>query len=439
MQRASRVPGRERAPYCRIDRHNRSSQQIVTTDRPRSSSGFANLPTTIAYAAASAASLPWIVAPAAACLRLRNSLPLDDAPIPDAAPPPLVSVVVPARNEARNIAGCLDALAASRYPALEVTVVNDHSSDATAAIARSIAERDPRVRVLGTPPLPSGWFGKQWACQTGARTAAGDVLLFVDADARVAPDLIRRSVLTMQREHADLLSVAGRQEMVTVWEKLIQPQVFAVLTQRYGGTETVNRSRRTIDKIANGQFLMIRRETYDALGGHALVRSYVAEDLMLAQKYFASGRRTVIRLALDLLSTRMYTSLGELVRGWGKNVYAGGREAVPGGRAGRLLFPFVLLIPPLAQLVPLAVLALGAVGIVSGPLTLWAATATATQLAWWIVVYRVSGVGARYALLFPAGAALLLYIFVTALARGSRVGWKGREYLSGPPEEPHAG
>jgi len=362
--------------------------------------------------------------------RLRGSRSLDDDPVVPPVPAPLVSVVVPARDEAHNIPRCVTSLLTAQYPALEFIVVDDQSGDGTGNVARAIAACDARVTVVDCPPLPAGWFGKQWACQTGAGQAHGEILAFVDADTRAAPDLIPRAVNAMLAERADLLSVIGRQEMHTLAERLIQPQVFAILAARYGGTETVNRSRRATDRIANGQYLMIRRDTYDALHGHAAVRACVAEDLMLAQTYFAAGRIVVLRMGWTQLSTRMYTSLNTLVSGWRKNVFAAGREAIPFGRVGQLLFPLVLPMPALMQIAPVVTLLVALLWGVPPGMLLWAAIAYSATLAWWMVVYGATRNGVRYALLFPVGAALLAYIVVTAAWQGSRVTWNGRDYVT---------
>src|SRR5207302_7127085 len=161
------------------------------------------------------------------------------------------------------------------------------------------------------------------------------------ADTEHSPDLLPRAVNALCREQADLLSVAGRQEMRSFWERLLQPQVFWMLVMRYGGTESVNRARRAEDVIANGQFMLMRRSTYDSVGGHEAVRDKVAEDLSLAQLLFRRGFRVRLFRANEQLSTHMYASLSELIAGWGKNVFAGGIHAMPGGALGRALFPFV--------------------------------------------------------------------------------------------------
>ncbi|MGI8546422.1 MAG: glycosyltransferase [Gemmatimonadaceae bacterium] len=382
------------------------------------------------------AALPWIITPLVVIARMAQSCTLNEESPELPADAPRTTVIIPARNEAHNIALCLRSVLLSPYAPLGVIVVDDHSTDATARIAREIAASDPRVHVLTNPDLPPDWFGKQWACCNGAQAATGDILIFVDADTRIAPDLITRSVNGMLRTAADLYSVIGRQEMHTFWERMIQPQIFNMLGTRYGGTELVNRSPHAYDKIANGQYLMIRRSAYEAMGGHAIVRTYVAEDLMLAQTFFAAGRKTVVVLGWDQLATRMYTSLRDLVSGWRKNVYAGGRHAVPGGRVGQLLFPVMLPMPALMELVPLAVLLAGAFGLIPAAVTLWSGIVTAALLLWWIFVYVVNGEKVWYALLFPVGAAALLYILISATASGSNVAWKGRQYTSEDPGMP---
>jgi hypothetical protein len=243
-----------------------------------------------------------------------------------------------------------------------------------------------------------------------------------------SPDLVTRVVNAMDSRGADMLSVAGTQEMGGFWERIVQPQIFSILLQRYGGTESVNRSRLASQKIANGQCLWLRRSAYDALGGHAAVRDKVAEDLSLAQMYFRAGRVVALVLGLSQLSTRMYTSLRELVDGWGKNVYAGGKDAMPAGALGRMVFPLALMTPALFGLVPPLVLALGLAGVVGHDALVWASIATAANLVWWLLVYAWLPVSVGYALLHPLGSAVVLWIAIGAIARGKRVTWKGREY-----------
>jgi chlorobactene glucosyltransferase len=375
-------------------------------------------------------SLPWIVPPLITYVRLRHSRSLDDESDIPLANPPLVSVIVPARNEAHNIARCVSSILSTTYPNLELIVVDDSSIDQTAAIAREAAAGDPRARVITSPPLPDGWFGKQWACATGAKVARGSVLQFTDADTVHSADLVTRSTNAMRGARAQLFSVAGRQELGGFWEKVIQPQIFTILSMRYGGTESVTQATRVNNKIANGQCIFVTHDSYNAIGGHGAVRSSVAEDLMLAQRFFAARKRVVLMLGLNQLSTRMYASLGEIINGWRKNVFAGGLDSVPFGKMGRTFFPLVLLLPPLMQLLPVLVLVLSPLGHATPGMMLWATIATAVTLVWWIVVYVTVGESPLYALAYPLGALVLLYIFVTAVIRGRRVTWKGRTYLS---------
>lgn len=322
------------------------------------------------------------------------------------------------------------------YPNIEVIVVDDHSTDGTGDLARAIAASDARVRVISNPDLPGGWFGKQWACQNGAAAARGEIICFADADTTQSSDLITRSVNAIERRGADLFSVAGRQEVGTFWERLVQPMIFSIMLARYGGTESVTNSRRVSDKIANGQCLFVRRDVYDSFGGHGLVKAHVADDMMMAQRFFARGKKVVLMEGVDQLSTRMYTSLSELVHGWGKNVFAGGRDSVPMGIFGQIAFPFLLLLAPLISLVPPLVLLVSIVVVMPPGVDLWAAISTVALLVWWAFVYRELDESPLYALLTPLGAAVLFYIFLRAVIRGRRVAWKGREYSHSSIEDP---
>lgn len=375
--------------------------------------------------------LPWIAAPLFVWWRARDRTTLDDYPATaDPATAPRVSVVVPARDEARNIARCVRSVLATTYPHVELLVVDDHSADGTAALARAAAPGDPRLRVLDNPPLPAGWMGKQWACATGAAAATGDVLCFADADTEHAPDLLPRTVAALEARRAALLSVAGRQALGSFWEKVVQPQVFAVIAGRYGGGDRVSRARRPVDKIANGQCLLMTRAAYEQVGGHAAVRDVVVEDLKLAQRTATLGLPVHLVVGERQLTTRMYTSLPELVKGWRKNVYAGGREAMPLGIVGQLIFPLLLLLPAVAQLLPVAVLVAACVTPVGDRATLAAVIEIGATLTFWAAVYRRAGLSPLWGLLFPLGAATYAAIALQAIARGRRVEWRGREYLN---------
>ena len=375
------------------------------------------------------AALPWLAVPLMLMWRMRGSPKLRDELVPRASESPLVSVVIPARNEARNIALCMQSVLRSHYPSVEVVVVDDRSTDGTGIIAREVSRNDRRARVIDAPPLPEGWLGKQWACSHGAAAARGEILCFTDADTIHGSELLPRSVAALHNHAVDFVTVAGRQRLVGFWERVVQPHIFTMLALRYGGPAEVNRSSRTTDKIANGQFMLFRRAAYEEVGGHEAVRGRVAEDLALAQLLFERGKRTLVTLGLDQLSTRMYGSLGEIVRGWMKNIYAGGLDAAPFGTAGRALLPLALLATPCAMLAPVVVLILAAFGLVSSGAVIWATACTAILLLWWAFSYVMAArLSPMYAFTFPLGAAVVMYIVLRAVSRGTRVEWKGREY-----------
>ncbi|MGH7617560.1 MAG: glycosyltransferase [Gemmatimonadaceae bacterium] len=374
--------------------------------------------------------LPFVVPPIVVLLRARRSRSIEEFSPDVFADAPLVSVVIPARNERRNIERCVRSVLSADYPRLEVIMVDDHSTDGTGDAARAIAASDARLRVVEAPPLAEGWFGKQWACAAGVRESRGDVLLFTDADTRHEHDLLPRAVNALTSGNVDLVTLAGHQEMHSFWERVVQPHVFVLLSVRYGGTEHVSRATRPADVIANGQFILLTRAAYERVGGHAAVRDVVAEDLALAQAVVRTKGRMLMLFARRHFSTHMYASLAELVRGWRKNMYAGGRNAALGGALGRALFPAILLSTPLIALAPPIVLVLALTGVLSTAWVLWSASVVAAALAFWVAVYRFVGEPAWYAFTYPLGDAMLFYIAAGSVARGNRVQWKDREYVS---------
>ncbi len=371
--------------------------------------------------------LPWAAAVVLLFWRARGSRHLAAESDQPPVPAPLVSVIIPARDEAHNIDRCLRSAMANDYPALEIIVLDDHSTDGTGDIARRTASDDSRVRIIVPPSLPDGWFGKSWACTTGAHEARGELLLFIDADTTLASDLVVRLVNAQRTRDADMVSVGGRQELGSFWERLVQPQVFTMILARFGSTERVNRSRWATDKIANGQCILVRRQTYERIGGHGAVRDKVAEDLMLAQTFHRTGHRVSLVLGIPQLSTRMYTSLGELIRGWRKNIYAGAVDALPLGRIGRIVVPFLLLAPPLFVLIPPVSVVLALTGVIAQS-AIPAAAATVLLMLMFATIYRAFETSPFYAAIYPLGSLVLLYIVITAIGRGRQVAWKGREY-----------
>ena len=364
-----------------------------------------------------------------------------------------VSVIVPARNEASNIVACVRSLAASIYPQFEIIVVDDRSDDDTGDLARSVpAGNARRVLVLDGKALPDGWLGKPWACHQGSEAAQGDLLLFTDADTVHGPELIGRAVDGLREEGADLLTVVGRQIVVTFWERVVQPHVFFLMLLRFPDFERVARNDNWRDAIANGQFLLFPRASYDAIGGHTSVKDEVVEDLALAQVVKRAGLRLRIRSAEDSLATRMYQSLSHLVEGWSKNMLMGGLQSVPkqlrlilppvsflGGIALWLVAPAVLVVETLHQVMAVASPLLGAstgsagaalpaAPLLGGPLLRWAGLVYVLTVAMWLHWYGRVRAPLRYAFLYPLGAAVFAFIFLRSWTRGRNVEWKGRRY-----------
>jgi chlorobactene glucosyltransferase len=337
---------------------------------------------------------------------------------------PALSVIIPARNEALNIKRCVRSVLAAAYAPFEIIVVDDRSSDGTAAIVGRLAadpEAGGRVRLVRGADLPPGWFGKQWALVQGYRVATGDLVLFADADTKHEPELIPRAVTALRTEHVDLVSVLPRQEMGTFWERLVQPHVFFALQSRVGDLRHVNRTRTVWNAIANGQFVLTTRIAYEAVGTHAAVRDSIAEDVMLAQAYVRGGRDIFLVYAMDYMATRMYRSLREIIGGWSKNLALGAPLMAPPIAIVRRLLPYLMWLPVFAWI---------------GPPLAWlvwrwdfTVIAMAASLGTWLEVYRREQAPWWYALLYPIGAGMVAYIMLRSAWRGGRkVEWRGRLY-----------
>jgi chlorobactene glucosyltransferase len=377
--------------------------------------------------------LPWL-APFAGLFRLGQLHPnLSDVP-PIAGIP--ISIIIPARNEQATIETVVRSIVASDYRPFELLVVDDRSTDQTTAIAERLAATDPRVRLVRGAPLPEGWYGKPWACEQGFRAASGELLLFTDADTRHAPELMGRAAAALRREHADLMTVAPHQRCVSFWERVVMPQIWLLLGLRYH-PRRVNRARRPRDVIANGQFILTTRAAYVAVGGHGAVRDEVAEDLALAQAYLRAGRRLHFAFAERLMETRMYQDLPQIIEGWSKNVYLGGRRSFPDEPALRALVPVMLAAAMLFWLLPPGVLLVRALGVSVGGLAGSAGIATGLSVLFWALVSYGMRIPMVYGVLYPLGAAMALYIFARSTWRGSRrVEWRGRVYGQEPTRVP---
>jgi glycosyltransferase involved in cell wall biosynthesis len=226
---------------------------------------------------------------------------------------PKVSVIVPARNEEASIGRCLESLC-TQAGSFEVTVVDDHSTDQT--VER--AGHHSNVRIIGADPLSAGWTGKCNACWTGARQARGEWLLFTDADTVHSAGSIMQSVEEAEQTGSGLLSYSPEQDVRGFWERSVMPLVFADLACTYRPKDVCDPA--SVAAAANGQFLLISREAYDTIGGHAAVAGQILEDVALAILVKQSGRRILFRVGTGIVRTRMYRGLGQMAEGWTKNL-----------------------------------------------------------------------------------------------------------------------
>ncbi|MBI1956425.1 MAG: glycosyltransferase [Acidobacteria bacterium] len=334
---------------------------------------------------------------------------------------PTVSVVVPARNEEGNIADCVRSLLA-QGEGVEIIVANDGSQDRTAEVVRQLAAHAPQLTLLEVPPLPEGWIGKNHALEAGVKQARGEWLLFTDADTRHAPEKLPAVVERAEREGLDLISFSPRQEVHSWWEKAVIPQVYRALAKLYP-YERVNDPSDSV-AAANGQYILIRKEVYMALGGHRAIRDAVLEDVELARRAKQAGYRIWFGSGVGVVSTRMYSRFQQMWEGWTKNLfllYRRDRRAI--GRARRTL-AFRYLLPALAGLL-LFVLGSGAAS--NGGL------AFLSYVVWEHVRYGQElprGQKGAAALLLPGAALFLLLLWNSErhYRRQRGIEWKGRHY-----------
>jgi cellulose synthase/poly-beta-1,6-N-acetylglucosamine synthase-like glycosyltransferase len=332
-----------------------------------------------------------------------------------------VSVLIPARDEAANIGACVEAVLAQQGAEIEVLVLDDGSTDGTGDIVSAIAARDGRLRLIEGGTLPAGWNGKQHACYQLAAAARSPLLLFLDADVRLAPDAVARMANYLERGRLDLVSGFPRQITKTLPEMVVIPQILVLLLGYL--PFPMARVFRSVGFAAGcGQLMLVRAGAYRTSGGHASFRTSMHDGLHLPRSIRLSGGRTDILDATPLAHVRMYDNWPDIWAGFSKNATEGMAKPVAlpiwtmllGG--GHILPPVVLL----------AALALGApvAAKVAGLATVLLFAARAS-LAWKMRQHPLS------VLLHPVGVGITLWIQWAALTgarRGERRVWRGRSY-----------
>jgi len=336
---------------------------------------------------------------------------------------PSLSVLIPARNEARNIGRCLQSLLAQDYPAMEVIVLDDGSTDATAQIVQEWARRDARVRLVQGQDLPQGWVGKNFACHQLAEVARGEWLLFTDADTDHRRNSLRWSVHAAQQNQADLLSLIPRTVTHTFGERLILPIItFGLLVCL--PLAVGERLRRPSLAMAIGPFMLFHRDAYRRIGGHRAVRSEVVEDVALARRVRKGGGRVTLLDGAEHVEVHFYRGFRESWQGLAKSAFPA-LQCRPGLAALGVGLLALLFIRPAALL--LQWLWQGA-----APPDLLVPTlvhALANSGLWYTVAERFR-LPKSVALLYPLTVLLTVLILADSMwrSRVSGIPWKGRVY-----------
>jgi len=339
-----------------------------------------------------------------------------------------VSVIIPARNEERNIERAVRSVGLQKG-VREIVVVDDDSSDRTGEILERLEIEIRLLRIIHLDSLPEGWGGKNHAAAAGAEMAAGEWLLFTDADTEHLPGSLEAVLERAKEENADLLSLSPGQQTLTWWEKSVIPLVFVQLARLYRFDEVSNPASPAA--AANGQYLLIRRTVYNNIGGHAAVRAEILEDVELSKRVKTAGGRLLFLPGADWVRTRMYRSFGEMWQGWTKNLYL---------LYGRKLWPMlktfaeVWTLDFLAPLGLLVLCILIAAGRGNNAALLAAVLCFAVVvMRQWAYRQKLVGLGfdpnlANYRILGAGILGLLLLNSARAYRLAGKVQWKGRHY-----------
>jgi len=364
--------------------------------------------------------------------RLVTLRPADGA-IPPVDPPP-VSVLVAAKDEEANIATCAATLLKQNYPRYELIIIDDRSTDRTSQILRDIQKSDrngSKLRVLNVQELPAGWAGKNNAMRMGIETATGEWYLLSDADCRQTCDATISAVMNyVQREKVDMLSVLPVLDTQTPWEKIIQPVAGAVMVLWFNPMRVNNPASRAA--YANGAFILIRRDVYEKLGGHAAVRNQLNEDLHMAKLAKQNGFRLRVVQNDGLYLTRMYRNFRETWRGWSR-IFYGCFGTVRQLLISAAVLLVMSLLPWISMLVGWGAIAAQAPGDWDW-LTFVSTLAVAAQLSVLVRYFMLTKADVRYVITWPVGAALCLGMLFSAILKTlglTGTAWRGRVYHQG--------
>jgi cellulose synthase/poly-beta-1,6-N-acetylglucosamine synthase-like glycosyltransferase len=347
---------------------------------------------------------------------------------------PSLSVVVAAKDEEHNIGPCITALLNQDYPNFELIVVNDRSSDRTGEIARDLADNDRRLRVIDIEQLPDGWCGKNHAMQRGIEQTSGEWILMHDADCRqVSNQTLKLAVQRALDTQADMISLLPEHHLGSFWEDYLQPICSGVLMIWFR-PDHVNDAKKKV-AFANGMFMLMRREAYEAIGTHEALKGSLIEDMDMARRVKAQGRVLQMVPSNDLFTVRMYTTLGQIIRGWVR-IFVGAFQNVWGLLKALLVLVGRGLTPTVTATLGWVLTALGA-----KPTGWWQAcaiigtAALAAQLVMTARYYKHLRSRWTYGLTYPMGCAMVAALLVRTMFKlrpGGTILWRGTRYKINP-------
>lgn len=336
---------------------------------------------------------------------------------------PRVSVCVPARNEERDVAACLKSLLGQNYPDFEIIVVDDNSTDRTWEIIQRLAGEHPELQALRGDPLPETWYGKPFALHQAVQRSRGEILLFTDADVKFQPHALTSAVYALETRKLDLLSLMPAAEFGSFWERAVQPVIFGFIAARIP-FHKINSPDFPGEAMGFGAFIMIRRETYQRLGGHESLRQAILDDVGLARQAKALGARCWVANAKPLLSIRMYHSLGEIWRGWRKNMFLAFEKSVTATCLNAALLIGFFFTPYLLTLYHY---------LVASPLWLQLVSSAGLVMVWMVGSGLCHDLRLpwRTQFLFPLGAWVAAAVMVNSMLfilGSGKSEWRGRTY-----------
>ncbi len=338
-------------------------------------------------------------------------------------PPPLVSIIIPARNEERNLPECLMSLTKLDYPAYEVIIIDDHSTDQTYNVAESIIQHHSNFKIIKAKDLPEGWTGKNWANYQGSIISKGKFLLFTDADTEFFPQAVSSGMTYAWEENLDMLSLLPQANMTNFWDKITLPLIGGLI-MAWCPYVKINNPRSAVAG-AVGAYILIKRKIYKAVGGHASIRGKIVDDREFGILVKSSGYKLHLLNGIKIYRVRMYDSFKSLWEGWTKNLFLGMNKSYINA-IGAITIIFLLMVSPFLAMVWWLIS-------YSGHLALSLGIISANLVIMWIYIHLQrmfkGTLPIFYGLSLPLGGALVISLIVSSIFRYHRgISWSGREY-----------